>query len=194
MSSRAQKLLFLDRDGVINRDSSNFIKHPDEWVPIPGSLEAIARATRAGFRNVVVTNQSGLGRGLFDLDTLHAIHAKMLAAVRASGGSIDCVMFCPHRAEDQCQCRKPAPGLLLEACQRLHVEPATTTLIGDKLSDMQAIGAIGGRGILVQTGERMVPENVRLSLTPAPDMVPDLAAAVDRLIAEAAARAETETH
>ena len=111
--NRAAKLIVLDRDGVINHDSDQFIKSPEEWKPIPGSLEAIARLHHAGYRVVVATNQSGLGRGLFDMGILNAIHEKMHRAVALAGGRIDAVFYCPHSADSQCECRKPRPGMLL---------------------------------------------------------------------------------
>ncbi len=106
------KLIILDRDGVINHDSDQFIKSPEEWKPIPGSLEAIARLNQAGYRVVVATNQSGIGRGLFDMDTLNAIHDKMHKALAQVGGRIDAIFFCPHTNADNCDCRKPKPGML----------------------------------------------------------------------------------
>src|SRR5690606_4302045 len=108
----AARVIILDRDGVINEDSDEYIKSPQEWIPIPGSLEAIARLHRAGWRVVVATNQSGVARGLFDIDTLMRIHEKMHRAVEEAGGRIEAVFFCPHGPDDACQCRKPRPGLL----------------------------------------------------------------------------------
>ncbi|MHB1353698.1 MAG: D-glycero-beta-D-manno-heptose 1,7-bisphosphate 7-phosphatase, partial [Thiobacillus sp.] len=112
------KLIILDRDGVINFDSDHFIKSPDEWKPIPGSLEAIGRLTREGWRVVVATNQSGLARGLFEMATLNAIHAKMHRAVAQAGGRIEAVFYCPHAADMNCGCRKPKPGLFTEIAAR----------------------------------------------------------------------------
>ena len=112
--TRAAKLIVLDRDGVINHDSDQFIKSPDEWRPIPGSLEAVARLNHAGFRVVVATNQSGVGRGLLDISTLLAIHERMHKALAQVGGRIDAIFFCPHTADSQCDCRKPKPGMLEE--------------------------------------------------------------------------------
>lgn len=191
MNLRPHRVLFLDRDGVINQDSPNYIKHPDEWVPIPGSIEAIARATRAGFRIIVLTNQSAVGRGLIDLDTLHAIHARMLSTVRNSGGRIDAVMFCPHRPDEHCECRKPMPGLLLEAASRLNVAPDSTIMVGDKISDLKAAGAAGARAILVRTGLNDIPRDALASLATPPAVVDDLAAAVDLLISETDAEASS---
>lgn len=147
------KLIILDRDGVINHDSDAYIKSPEEWRPIPGSLEAIARLTKAGFRVVVATNQSGVGRGLFDLATLSAIHAKMHQAASALGGRIEAVFFCPHPADAGCTCRKPAPGMVEEILRRFVASPKEVTLVGDSLRDLQAAIAVRCRPVLVLTGK-----------------------------------------
>jgi histidinol-phosphate phosphatase family protein len=115
------KLIILDRDGVINHDSEAFIKSPDEWIPLPGSLEAIARLNQAGYRVVVATNQSGVGRGLFDMATLNAIHQKMHTSAQQVGADIDAVFFCPHTQDDNCDCRKPKPGMMLEIARRFEI-------------------------------------------------------------------------
>ena len=147
------KLIVLDRDGVINEDSDAYIKAPDEWRPIPGSLQAIARLRKAGYRIVVATNQSGVGRGLFDLATLAAIHAKMHAAVSLAGGRLDAIFFCPHAADAHCSCRKPAPGMMEDILLRFHAEPSAVTAVGDSLRDLQAAVAVGMRPVLVLTGK-----------------------------------------
>ena len=147
------KLVILDRDGVINFDSDLFIKSPQEWQPIPGSLEAIASLNQAGFRVVVASNQSGVGRGLFDMATLNAIHAKMHKLVLQAGGRIDAVFFCPHAADSRCQCRKPKPGLMLEIGARLHVDLKDVPVVGDALRDIQAARSVGARPMLVKTGK-----------------------------------------
>lgn len=147
------KLVILDRDGVINFDSDQFIKSPQEWQPIPGSLDAIASLNQAGFRVVVASNQSGVGRGLFDMATLNAIHAKMHKLVLQAGGRIDAVFFCPHAADSRCQCRKPKPGLMLEIAARLHVDLRGVPAVGDALRDVQAALSVGARPILVKTGK-----------------------------------------
>jgi D-glycero-D-manno-heptose 1,7-bisphosphate phosphatase len=148
-----KKLVILDRDGVINVDSDAFIKSPDEWIPIPGSLEAIARLNQAGYRVVVASNQSGIGRGLFDMAMLNAMHAKMQRAAAAVGGRIDAVFFCPHTADDQCECRKPKPGLLKMIVERFEIDPAVTPVVGDSLRDLQAGAALGFPTHLVLTGK-----------------------------------------
>jgi D-glycero-D-manno-heptose 1,7-bisphosphate phosphatase len=149
----AKKFVILDRDGVINVDSDAYIKSPDEWIPIPGSLEAIARLNQAGYRIVIATNQSGIGRGLFDMATLNAMHVKMNRAAAAVGGRIDAVFFCPHTSEDQCECRKPKPGLLQMIVERFEIDPATTHVVGDALRDLQAGAALGFPTHLVLTGK-----------------------------------------
>ena len=144
------KLVILDRDGVINRDSPDYVKSPDEWQPYPGSLEAISRLHRNHYRVIVATNQSGISRNLFDLTMLHRIHQKMIAMVNEKGGQIDAVFFCPHRPEDLCSCRKPQPGLLLEASSRLGVSLAGVPFVGDKVSDLAAARAVNALPILIQ--------------------------------------------
>ena len=152
-ATRAARLIILDRDGVINHDSEQFIKSPDEWRPIPGSLEAIARLNRAGYRCVVATNQSGVGRGLLDFATLNAIHDKMHRALALAGGRIDAVFYCPHTADARCDCRKPKPGMLVEIGRRFNVELTGVPCIGDGLRDLQAADAVGAQPMLVLTGK-----------------------------------------
>ncbi len=147
------KLVILDRDGTINEDSDQYIKSPSEWQPIPGSVEAIARLTQGGWRMVVATNQSGIARGLFDMATLNAIHAKMHRAVNQAGGRIDAIFFCPHAADANCECRKPKPGLLREIASRMDVELEGVPMIGDSLRDVEAAAAVGAKPYLVLTGK-----------------------------------------
>lgn len=147
------KLVILDRDGVINFDSDQFIKSPAEWKPIPGSLEAIARLNQAGYRVVVATNQSGVGRALFDMDTLNAIHDKMHKTVAAAGGRIDAVFYCPHAADAGCDCRKPKPGMFERIAACYNADLAGVPAVGDSLRDLQAAVATGARPMLVLTGK-----------------------------------------
>lgn len=147
------KLIILDRDGVINYDSDQFIKHPDEWKAIPGSLEAIARLTREGWRVVVATNQSGLARGLFEMATLNAIHAKMHKAAMIAGGRIEAVFYCSHSAEMDCACRKPKAGMYLEISARYGCDLEDVPVIGDSLRDLVSATAVGAKPILVKTGK-----------------------------------------
>jgi D-glycero-D-manno-heptose 1,7-bisphosphate phosphatase len=150
---RAVKLVVLDRDGVINRDSDQFIKTPEEWRPLPGSLEAIARMNHAGFRVIIATNQSGVGRGLFEMATLNAIHEKMHRALALVGGHVDAVFFCPHTADALCECRKPKTGMLKEIGVRFGVDLTGVPCIGDSLRDLTAAEAAGAQPILVLTGK-----------------------------------------
>jgi D-glycero-D-manno-heptose 1,7-bisphosphate phosphatase len=174
------KLVILDRDGVINQDSDAYIKSPDEWKPIAGSLEAIAKLTQSGFHVVVATNQAGVGRGLFDMATLNAIHDKMHRAVGQAGGRIDAVFYCPHAQEANCNCRKPKPGLLEEIGHRFNTSLKGLPCIGDALRDLEATAAVGGRPILVLTGKG---KKTRLETLPADTLVyADLAEAAKSLV------------
>jgi len=180
--TRQAKLIILDRDGVINYDSDQYIKSPDEWRPIPGSLEAIARLNHAGFRVVVATNQSGLGRGLFDMATMIAINEKLHRAVAHVGGRIDAVFYCPHAADSDCDCRKPKPGLLQEIGQRFGVELTGVPCIGDSLRDLQAAEAVGAQPILVLSGKG--EKTLREGNFPSNTVIfPDLAFAAAALLA-----------
>jgi D-glycero-D-manno-heptose 1,7-bisphosphate phosphatase len=147
------KLVILDRDGVINDDSDSYIKGPDEWRPIPGSLEAIARLNHAGYHVILATNQSGVGRGLFEVSTLNAIHDKMHRALAQMGGRIDAIFFCPHAQGANCSCRKPKAGLLEEIARRFNVDLQGVPNIGDSLRDLQAAAAVRSTPILVLTGK-----------------------------------------
>lgn len=146
------QLVILDRDGVINRDSQEFIKTPDEWVPIKGSLEAIARLSQAGYEVVVLTNQSGVGRGLLSADLLGQIHGRLIEHLRQLGGQIQTILFCPHRPDDGCDCRKPLPGMYTELGQRLGINFNGVYSVGDSLRDLQAAKAAGANPVLVKTG------------------------------------------
>lgn len=146
-------LVVLDRDGVINRDSDEYIKSPQEWEPIDGSLDAIVALNEAGFKVIVATNQSGIARGYFDLPTLRAIHDKMLQATANRGGIIDRIYFCPHAPEDNCECRKPKIGMLTQIAKDYQVDLQNVVLIGDKYSDIQAGLNAGCKCILVLTGK-----------------------------------------
>ena len=147
------KIVILDRDGVINFDSDNFIKSPAEWKPIPGSLEAIARLSQAGFHVVVASNQSGIDRGLFDMDTLNAIHDKMYRAVKAVGGRIDAIFYCPHSADSNCNCRKPKPGMFERIAGCFNIDLANAYAVGDSLRDLQAAATSGAKPVLVLSGK-----------------------------------------
>lgn len=177
-------IIVLDRDGVINEDSDAYVKSVDEWIPIPGSLEAIARFYHAGFRVLIASNQSGLGRGLFTIDDLNAMHRKLQRELNRLGARTEALFFCPHAPEDQCQCRKPRPGLLLDIGRRLQVDLQGVPVIGDSLRDIQAARAVGARPMLVLTGkgERTLKEKGdELGDTP---VYADLARASEALLSE----------
>lgn len=152
------KLIILDRDGVINEDSDAFVKTLDEWVPIPGSIDAIARLCEHGFTVAVATNQSGIGRGLFSTDMLDAMHDKLQTLVRDAGGDIATIAYCPHKPEDYCDCRKPQSGLLDDIGNTLSVDLEGAWVVGDSLRDLQAGLARGCIPILVRTGKGATTE------------------------------------
>ncbi len=179
------KLIILDRDGVINQDSPDYIKHPDEWIALPGSLQAIARLHQAGYTIAVATNQSGLARGLFDITTLTAIHQKLRKELGQLAGAIDAFFVCPHGPDEQCVCRKPLPGLFEDIAKRYDTELVGVPAIGDSLRDLQASAAAGCTPWLVQTGngpktlkQGNLPEGTRHAS--------DLAHAVDQILTQAA--------
>jgi D-glycero-D-manno-heptose 1,7-bisphosphate phosphatase len=175
------KLIILDRDGVINFDSDQFIKSPQEWKPIPGSLEAIARLNQADYRVVVATNQSGIGRGLFDMPTLNAIHDKMHKACVLVGARIDAVFFCPHAAEMDCLCRKPKSGMLEEIAARYNVEMKGVPSVGDSLRDLNCAIKVGAQPILVLTGKGVKTQSAG-GLPEGTRVFADLAAVVAELV------------
>ncbi|ASK27624.1 D-glycero-beta-D-manno-heptose 1,7-bisphosphate 7-phosphatase [Neisseria chenwenguii] len=165
------KLIILDRDGVINQDRDDFVKSVDEWIPIEGSMDAIAFLTQAGYTVAVATNQSGIGRKYFTVQDLNEMHAKMHRLAVQAGGVIDGIWFCPHLAADNCNCRKPKPGMVQDILERFQAEAAETWLVGDSLRDLQAIEAVGGKPALVLTGkgkktlaenESKLPENTQI--------------------------------
>ena len=147
------KYIILDRDGVINQDSDAYIKSPEEWIPVEGSLEAIELLNRHEFHVVVATNQSGLARGLYDEPTLFQIHAKMQRMVAEKGGRISAIFYCPHGPNDGCDCRKPEPGLLLQFAERAKISLEGVPFVGDTLRDIQAAQAVGASPFLVKTGK-----------------------------------------
>jgi D-glycero-D-manno-heptose 1,7-bisphosphate phosphatase len=176
------KIVILDRDGVINQDSDSFIKTPDEWRPIAGSLEAIARLNHAGYHVILATNQSGVGRGLFEVSTLNAIHDKMHRALAQIGGRIDAIFFCPHAQDANCECRKPKSGLLQEIAKRFNVDLRNVPNIGDSLRDLQAAAVVGAMPILVRTGKGANTEREG-NLPPGTQIYADLANAVRSIVA-----------
>ncbi len=177
------KLIILDRDGVINEDSDAFIKSVDEWIPLPGSIEAIARLTMNDYRVVVATNQSGIARGLFDIDTLMRMHDKMHQLVNEAGGAIEAVFFCPHGPDDGCECRKPRAGMFRDIGTRLRMDLAGVAAVGDSLRDLQTAEVVGARPILVRTGkgeQTLATLGERAGL----EVYDNLAAVVDALLLE----------
>jgi D-glycero-D-manno-heptose 1,7-bisphosphate phosphatase len=147
------KLIILDRDGVINKDSDEYIKSPDEWVAIESSLEAIAKLSRSGYHVFVATNQSGIARGLFDIETLNAIHRKMINAVQTQGGNIEAILFCPHGPDDNCQCRKPKTGLYEAVAARTQQSLQGIPIVGDSIRDIEAAISVKAIPFLVRTGK-----------------------------------------
>ncbi|MEO5702164.1 MAG: D-glycero-beta-D-manno-heptose 1,7-bisphosphate 7-phosphatase [Casimicrobiaceae bacterium] len=179
---RTPKLIVLDRDGVINYDSDRFIKTPDEWRPIPGSLEAVARLHHAGYKVAIATNQSGVGRGLLDMASLNAIHEKMHRALGQVGGRIDAIFYCPHTADSLCECRKPKCGMFKEIGVRFGTDMAGVPCVGDSLRDLQCAEGVGAQPMLVLTGkgERTLREGNFPKNTV---IFPDLAFAASALLA-----------
>lgn len=175
-------LLILDRDGVINRDSAEFVKNNDEFQPLPGSIEAIAELSNAGFTVAVASNQSGLARGLFDRNALRAMHRKLRRLVAGEGGRIDRIVVCPHGPDDGCDCRKPAPGLLLRLADHYGVSLDGAPAIGDSLRDLQAAEAAGARPILVRTGNGGKTEAALRGSLRSIEVFDDLAGAAHALV------------
>jgi len=174
------KIIILDRDGVINADSDHFIKRPEEWQPIPGSAEAIAKLTQSGYRVIVATNQSGIGRGLFDMATLNAINARMHKAVTQAGGRIDAIFYCPDTADSDAPCRKPNPGMFHAIAERFNVSLERAPAVGDGLRDLQAAEAVGAQPILVLTGKGKTTQ-AEGNLPASTQIYPDLAAVTQAL-------------
>lgn len=154
------KLIVLDRDGVINHDSDAYIKSTDEWVPIDGSLEAITRLSQSGYTVAIASNQSGLARGYFDIDTLTAIHKKMDEMLAKLGGRVDAIFYCPHGPDDGCDCRKPKPGMLLDIGQRFNVPLNDVFFVGDSVSDVKAAKSAYAQPMLVRTGKGIKAEKI----------------------------------
>lgn len=178
----SMKLIILDRDGVINKDSDAYIKSPDEFIPLPGSLEAIARLKQAGYTIAVATNQSGIARGYYDETTLAAMHEKLAHLLDEKGGGVDYIAYCPHGPDDNCTCRKPLPGLLYEIRDHFKTDLTDVPMIGDSLRDIQAARTVGGFPILVKTGKgETTLAKASEELTDVP-VYSNLAAAVDALL------------
>jgi len=178
------RLIVLDRDGVINQESDDFVKSADEWIPLAGSIEAIARLSAAGFSVAVASNQSGLARGLFDVDALAEMHGKLRALVADAGGHIDHIAICPHGPDDNCDCRKPLPGLLHQIGRQLSVSLHHVPVIGDSLRDLQAARSACARPILVRTGNGGKTEKSLPAELSTIEVYDDLGAAVSALLAD----------
>jgi D-glycero-D-manno-heptose 1,7-bisphosphate phosphatase len=175
------KLIILDRDGVINEEHRDFIRSPDDWIPLPGALEAISRLHRNGYRVVIASNQSGIGRGIFDVFALNAIHQKMHAVLKNAGGVVDSIFFCPHTPTDDCDCRKPRAGMFHAIAHRYDVALQGIPAVGDSLRDLQACFLAGCQPFLVLTGNgRMTQENG--GLPPNTLVFEDLSAVADYLL------------
>ncbi len=166
----ALKLVILGRDGILNHFRENHVTAPEEWRPIPGALEAVARLNHAGWHVVVATNQSGIGRGMIDMAAVNAVHAHMNQLLQAQGGRVDAVFFCPHTPEDDCECRKPRPGMLLDIGRRYGVELAQVPMVGDTLRDLQAARHAGCLPHLVRSGRAagLSPEHIQSLLAQVP--------------------------
>ncbi|CAG0943434.1 D-glycero-D-manno-heptose 1,7-bisphosphate phosphatase [Gammaproteobacteria bacterium] len=184
MTAKACRLVVLDRDGVINRESPDFIRSPAEWIPLPGAMDAIARLTRSGFAVVVASNQSGVGRGLFTAETLVAIHRRMTGCIEAAGGRLAGIFVCPHAPDADCDCRKPRPGLMRQVEAAFHCPLAGHPAIGDSERDLLAAQAVGARAILVRTGNGMETEARLLARGAKLEVYDDLAAAAGVLCGE----------
>ncbi len=166
-----EKMIIIDRDGVINHDSDDYIKSPEEWTPIPGSLEAISRLKKAGYLVTIATNQSGIARGLFSEQTLQDIHAKMTELLAMRGASIDGIYYCPHGPQTNCICRKPKPGLLIKIAQDFDIDLAQTPFVGDNVSDIKAAVMAQAKPILLRTGkgEQVMQNNPEAANVPVYD-------------------------
>ncbi len=183
-SAAKVRLVVLDRDGVINRESSDFVKSAAEWQALDGSIKAIAALTKGGFRVAVASNQSGLARGLFDYGALYAMHEKMRNLVAAAGGRIDHIAICPHGPDDDCDCRKPRPGLLLQVGEQFGVDMTDVPFIGDSVRDLEAAVAAGSRPILVRSGNGRSAEKDLPPALRSVEVYDDLPAAAAVLLAE----------
>jgi D-glycero-D-manno-heptose 1,7-bisphosphate phosphatase len=182
---RDTRLIVLDRDGTLNADPEDYIRSPEEWHPLPGALEAVARLNQGGWRVVIASNQSGLGRGLFDVATLNAVHARMHKMLAVAGARVEAVFFCPHAPEDDCDCRKPAPGMFLQIAQRLSVPLAQIVAAGDSVRDVQAAQAAGCEAHLLLTGQSAVHRDgsLPMGLPPGVAVHADLGAFADAVLA-----------
>ena len=179
-----ERLVILDRDGVINHDSKDFVKSADEWLPLPGNIEAIAALSSAGYKVAVASNQSGLARGLFDELALEAMHAKLRSLVEAAGGKVDYIVVCPHGPDDDCDCRKPRPGMSLQIARHFATTLDDVPIVGDSLRDLEAAVAAGAQPVLVRTGNGLKTEGLLQGKLAAVPIFDDLAAFVSELVTD----------
>lgn len=181
------KLIILGRDGILNVYRDDHVKSPAEWVPVPGALEAVSRLNHAGWHAVVATNQAGIGRGMIDMASVNLVHAHMNKLMQAQGARLDAVFFCPHTPEDQCECRKPLPGMMLEIGERYGIDLTQVPMAADTLRDLQAAHAAGCEPHLVRTGRAAHLDDMALELwcrqVPGVRVHADLAALAEHLIA-----------
>lgn len=192
---QAPKLIILGRDGILNRFREDHVKEPEEWQPIPGALEAVAKLNHAGWHVVLATNQSGIGRGMIDMASINAVHLQMMKLLTAAGGRIDAVFFCPHTPEDQCACRKPLPGMMQEVGQRYGVDLKNVPMVADTLRDLEAARAAGCPPHLVRCGRAALVSDAELAqwqaAVPQTTVHDDLAAFARHLLQrDAAAKAQ----
>jgi D-glycero-D-manno-heptose 1,7-bisphosphate phosphatase len=192
-SSSASTIVVLDRDGTLNDDRYSIITSPADWQPIPGALEAVARLNQAGFKVVIATNQSGLGRGLFDMATMNAVHDKMHKLLAQEGARVEAVFFCPHTRDDQCDCRKPKAGLFEKISQRFSVPATQMVVAGNTVRHVQAGDKVGASTHLILTGKCAAysPENPPEGLPGSTQMHADLSAFVDQMLGQDRVREAT---
>jgi len=163
VNNQSMKLVVIDRDGTINEDRDDYVKSADEWTPLPGALEAIARLNHAGWHVVIASNQAGIGRGLFDMAALNAMHVKMNQMLTRQGGRVDAIFFCPHAPDEQCECRKPLPGLFRQIAERYGLDMKEVLVVGDSQRDLQAGMAVGCEPHLVRTGKAAALDEAQLA-------------------------------
>jgi D-glycero-D-manno-heptose 1,7-bisphosphate phosphatase len=182
------KLVILGRDGILNQYREDHVKSPDEWLPIEGALEAVARLHHAGWHVVVATNQAGIGRGMIDMASVNAVHVHMVQRVQAVGGRIDAVFFCPHTPEDHCECRKPLPGMMLDIGNRYGVDLSTVPMASDTVRDLEAAQAAGCPAHLILSGRAALCDEVQraqwLQRVPSAHVHDGLSAFVDHILGE----------
>jgi len=183
------RLVILGRDGILNVYRDDHVKAPEEWQPLPGALEAVARLNHAGWHTVLATNQSGIGRGMIDMASVNAVHLHMMQRLAAVGGRLDGVFFCPHTPEENCDCRKPKPGLMRQIGQRYGIDLRTVPMVCDTLRDLQAAQAAGCEPHLVRSGRAADLDDAQqagiVAQVPGAEVHADLGGFVDFLLQRA---------